>query len=156
MWDSYIPLEDVHHTDSDGVVTATNKSHREMLGRELLIPVILQNLSRDRRKHSQVTQRIQQIRSTGASCPDWCCIQRSMTRISIYVSRRGKCAMYDTSGVKVMAKALEQRIQSEESIIRCFRSIPESVWREICTSSSETCRAAPHYVGRASKSPDIC
>ena len=156
MWDSYIPLEDVHHTDSDGVVTATNKSHREMLGRELLIPVILQNLSRDRRKLSQVTQRMQQILSTGASYPDWCCIQESMTRTSIYVSRRGKCAMYDTSGVEVLAKTLKQRIKSHEINLRCIRSLPEPVWREICTSSNETSHTAPHYVGRTSKSPDVC
>ena len=135
MWDSYIPLEDVHHTDSDGVVTATNKSHREMLGRELLIPVILQNLSRDRRKLSQVTQRMQQILSSGTSCPDWCCIQESMTRTSIYVSHRGKCARYDTSGMEVLAKTLEQRIKSQEINLKSFRSLPEYVWREICTSS---------------------
>ena len=40
MWDSCIHLEDAQHADSVGVVTTTNNSHREMLCRELLIPVI--------------------------------------------------------------------------------------------------------------------
>ena len=53
MWDSCIHLEDAQHADSVVVVTTTNNSHREMLYRELLIPVILETRSRDRRKHSK-------------------------------------------------------------------------------------------------------